>query len=356
VYEGVVKNNYLYQGAFALLDEDIQWTDFPLRNYDAQIGRWVQQDPYQQFASPYVGMGNDPVNLVDPSGGSILFCPGTSALAIFLDKAFTALIKASPIFGKISIGLNILKVAALITNMSETAAMINGQMVAKQVGYKVYQRTFAPWERFGNAFHPIRFRMVEYSGDSRGFSTSTNVTSRITLKYSIDLNQQNYQGEPSVYSDKSTMYKEGTNEKLDEKTSTPSYLKWAPQKTANTTIFKTRFEGSNPLFPFSPPIVWTGTLSITKVTGYIDVSYSFIRKGFPAFESFIEDGMGTKVFIGVYDAPAKGNAIQALSGSELAYASPTFRLRIYTNSNGSFSGNVMRTYDNGQSFIMTIST
>jgi RHS repeat-associated protein len=64
-----LKNNYLYQGAFAELDDDIGWTDFALRNYDAQIGRWVQQDPYQEYASGYVGMGNDPVNLVDPSGG-----------------------------------------------------------------------------------------------------------------------------------------------------------------------------------------------------------------------------------------------------------------------------------------------
>ena len=72
VYEGVVKNNYLYQGAFAQLDEDIQWTDFPLRNYDAQIGRWVQQDPYQEYASPYIGCGTDPVNLIDPSGGFTL--------------------------------------------------------------------------------------------------------------------------------------------------------------------------------------------------------------------------------------------------------------------------------------------
>jgi RHS repeat-associated protein len=67
-----LKNNYLYQGAFSELDEDIGWNDFALRNYDAQIGRWVQQDPYQEFASPYSGMANDPVNFTDPSGGSIL--------------------------------------------------------------------------------------------------------------------------------------------------------------------------------------------------------------------------------------------------------------------------------------------
>ena len=72
IYEGSLKNNYLYQGAYSEMDDDIGWNDFMLRNYDAQIGRWVQQDPYQQFASPYVGMGGDPVNNTDPSGGETL--------------------------------------------------------------------------------------------------------------------------------------------------------------------------------------------------------------------------------------------------------------------------------------------
>ena len=70
--EGGLQNNYQYQGAYSELDADIGWNDFALRNYDAQIGRWVQQDPYQQYASPYVGMGNDPVNFTDPSGGGVL--------------------------------------------------------------------------------------------------------------------------------------------------------------------------------------------------------------------------------------------------------------------------------------------
>jgi RHS repeat-associated protein len=69
VNEGELKNRRQYQGAYSEYDEDIQWNDFALRNYDPQIARWVQQDPYQQFASPYVALGGDPVNMVDPSGG-----------------------------------------------------------------------------------------------------------------------------------------------------------------------------------------------------------------------------------------------------------------------------------------------
>ena len=37
--------------------------------YDSRIGRWTSTDPYGQYYSPYVGMGNDPVNQVDPNGG-----------------------------------------------------------------------------------------------------------------------------------------------------------------------------------------------------------------------------------------------------------------------------------------------
>ena len=69
--EGQLKNNYLYQGDYSEYDEDIAWNDFTLRNYDPQIGRWVQMDPYDEFASPYVGMGANPIFNNDPDGGSI---------------------------------------------------------------------------------------------------------------------------------------------------------------------------------------------------------------------------------------------------------------------------------------------
>lgn len=37
--------------------------------YDARIGRWVAPDPYGQYASGYVGMGNMPHMGTDPDGG-----------------------------------------------------------------------------------------------------------------------------------------------------------------------------------------------------------------------------------------------------------------------------------------------
>lgn len=64
--------NYGYQGDYSEEDMDAQWSEFDLRTYDPQIGRFTSADPYDQFASPYLGMGNNPVVLIDPSGGSVV--------------------------------------------------------------------------------------------------------------------------------------------------------------------------------------------------------------------------------------------------------------------------------------------
>jgi RHS repeat-associated protein len=69
--EGILQNRYQYQSRSSEMDEDIGWNDFALRNYDSQIGRWAQQDPNDEYPSPYTGMGNDPISNIDPSGGLI---------------------------------------------------------------------------------------------------------------------------------------------------------------------------------------------------------------------------------------------------------------------------------------------
>ncbi|MCW3074641.1 MAG: repeat-associated core domain protein [Flaviaesturariibacter sp.] len=64
---------YGYQGAFSeeVSDFELNYNEFDLRTYDPQIGRWTGIDPYDEFASPYTGMGNDPISNVDPTGGFI---------------------------------------------------------------------------------------------------------------------------------------------------------------------------------------------------------------------------------------------------------------------------------------------
>jgi RHS repeat-associated protein len=59
---------YDYQAAYSEKDAITSWNNFQLRMYDGKIGRWLTTDPKSQFASPYKGMGNNPVNSIDPDG------------------------------------------------------------------------------------------------------------------------------------------------------------------------------------------------------------------------------------------------------------------------------------------------
>jgi RHS repeat-associated protein len=62
--------------------EDLtKWYDFHARQYDASLGRWFGVDPQDQFASPYLAMGNNPVMMVDPDGEfAILVAAAVGAL------------------------------------------------------------------------------------------------------------------------------------------------------------------------------------------------------------------------------------------------------------------------------------
>jgi hypothetical protein len=37
--------------------------------YDGRVGRWMTTDPYSQYHSPYLAMGNNPIRMIDPDGG-----------------------------------------------------------------------------------------------------------------------------------------------------------------------------------------------------------------------------------------------------------------------------------------------
>ncbi len=128
--EGNLQNNYQYQGSFSEMDADIGWNDFELRNYDAQTGRWVQQDPYDEFASPYSGMGNDPVLNTDPTGGCVL-CE-TAEAAENLNQVVVIAYRAS----KTTVDMTHLAVS--ITSITVSAARISidviNNVTTKQVG------------------------------------------------------------------------------------------------------------------------------------------------------------------------------------------------------------------------------
>ncbi|BFP40646.1 hypothetical protein FGF1_14910 [Flavobacteriaceae bacterium GF1] len=58
---------YAYQGQEK--DPNTGKEAFELRIWDSRIGRWLSPDPYKQYSSPYLGMGNNPINGIDPDGG-----------------------------------------------------------------------------------------------------------------------------------------------------------------------------------------------------------------------------------------------------------------------------------------------
>ncbi|MEW7280852.1 RHS repeat-associated core domain-containing protein [Aquimarina sp. 2201CG1-2-11] len=58
---------YAYQGQE--VDPETGKEAFELRLWDSRIGRWLTTDPYGQYYSPYLGMGNNPISMIDPDGG-----------------------------------------------------------------------------------------------------------------------------------------------------------------------------------------------------------------------------------------------------------------------------------------------
>ncbi len=119
----------------AELDEDIAWRDFKLRNFDAQLGRWIQQDPFSQFNSPYSGMGNDPINLIDPSGDIGIPCPGTSQLALSFLKV-----------GEVALNtLNTLGPASTVVSNAIQVAGSAANIYFHSVAYRIIRRGLFFW-------------------------------------------------------------------------------------------------------------------------------------------------------------------------------------------------------------------
>ena len=61
-------NNFKYEGKLLQKEIGMQLYDYKARQYDPQIGRFWGVDPAGEFPSGYTGIGNDPANLIDPTG------------------------------------------------------------------------------------------------------------------------------------------------------------------------------------------------------------------------------------------------------------------------------------------------
>jgi RHS repeat-associated protein len=88
-----VENRFLYQSkefqpdgfdrnGDLSTDISLDWYDFGARYYDQQLGRWHVPDPVNQYLSPYLAMGNNPVSIIDPNG-----CYAYGLIWLFLNSA-----------------------------------------------------------------------------------------------------------------------------------------------------------------------------------------------------------------------------------------------------------------------------
>ena len=66
-YTSALLRSLEYQGMER--DGETDLVSFELRSMDVRLGRWQAPDPYAQYHSPYLAMGNNPVSRVDPDGG-----------------------------------------------------------------------------------------------------------------------------------------------------------------------------------------------------------------------------------------------------------------------------------------------
>lgn len=64
----ILKNKFKYQGKELMDELKLNLYDFTARQYDPQIGRFWGIDPMSQYPSGYTGMGNNPANMIDPTG------------------------------------------------------------------------------------------------------------------------------------------------------------------------------------------------------------------------------------------------------------------------------------------------
>jgi RHS repeat-associated protein len=61
-------NKFKYNAKELEDDHNLYWYHYGARYYDPQLGKWHSVDPVDEYHSPYVYVGNNPVNFIDPDG------------------------------------------------------------------------------------------------------------------------------------------------------------------------------------------------------------------------------------------------------------------------------------------------
>lgn len=161
--------------------------------------------------------------------------------------------------------------------------------------FPVNIRSFAPFKQFGGWF----------SGDDRGYSTSSSATSRVAQTFIVDPTKGTHT-KPETTSSESHHPLMGTATARDNRGGITDFKQTQNKDGSSTVSFTSTMAGSNPLVPGSSDIdVKTKfTLTENEKAGTLQVNAAQTGDAFPAAETFIKDTKGNPLFIGVSPANA----------------------------------------------------
>lgn len=185
-------------------------------------------------------------------------------------------------------------------------------------------RAFAP---------PNSFKGTGFHDDGRGFSTRTDVTSRIKQNFTIDPTARTSSGgqptsDPTHWNGRNV----GTATNRGGISQPEFGTNGIGSATASVT---SSFEGSNPAFKgAAPDIEVSSAISITEnlKMGQVFVSFDLSSKQFPATEAFVQDNAGNAIFLAGAAAYGTANNLVNADGTNVA----TMDLMIGINDKGVF--------------------
>jgi hypothetical protein len=176
----------------------------------------------------------------------------------------------------------------------------------------VHQRSFAPWASFGSVL-PFQ---SPYKGDNRNFSlnyveNNKPVTSRIVQIAKLDLANatiiaSNVYSHPSVGPWNFYGPKGSSTETPKEQISINKGV-LGIEYDANFSGHDARISGL-----LAPLINYTGIVKFNVENNNLKIDFTLLGKGFPAYESFIEDENHTRISISTYGVGSKGEIINLM--------------------------------------------
>lgn len=194
--------------------------------------------------------------------------------------------------------------------------------------FPVHVRSFAPSKEFGGWF----------SGDNRGYSTSSTATSRVAQSFTVDPTKGSVT-DLQTSSSPSHHPILGTATAKDDRGSITNFTT-SEEDGKSTVSFTASMASHNPLVPGSPDIDVHTNFVLTEddQAGTLNVSASQTGDAFPAAETFIGDTKGNQLFIGVSPADAGTTGPYTQLPGDNNRPMMTANFTVTMDSNGVFTG------------------